>query len=131
MSTSGGCLAASYSGRERSSDARVRAAFFAAFTRFFLPRAEALWRAWRDSAREVAAESPSRCSAFLVARDRFGEGFPRRPLRVESRFAFLRVLAEVFDASGAGSSTPARRAFDRPIAMACFVLRAPCFPSRT
>jgi len=27
--------------------------------------------------------------------------------------------------------TPARRAFDKPIAIACFVDRAPCFPSRT
>ena len=28
------------------------------------------------------------------------------------------------------SSTPARRAFERPIAMACLAERAPCFPSR-
>src|SRR6185369_2133098 len=28
-------------------------------------------------------------------------------------------------------STPERRAFDSPMAMACFVDRAPCFPSRT
>src|SRR4029079_17467758 len=33
--------------------------------------------------------------------------------------------------SDGGSSTPARRAFDNPIAIACFVERAPCFPSRT
>jgi hypothetical protein len=32
---------------------------------------------------------------------------------------------------GGESFTPARRAFDSPIAIACFVDRAPCFPSRT
>jgi hypothetical protein len=32
---------------------------------------------------------------------------------------------------GGGSFTPARRAFDNPIAIACFVDRAPCLPSRT
>jgi hypothetical protein len=31
---------------------------------------------------------------------------------------------------GGASGTPARRAFDKPIAIACFVERAPCFPSR-
>jgi hypothetical protein len=31
---------------------------------------------------------------------------------------------------GAGKSTPARRAFDKPIAIACFDERAPCLPSR-
>jgi len=31
---------------------------------------------------------------------------------------------------GAASLTPARRAFDNPIAIACFVLAAPCLPSR-
>ena len=41
---------------------------------------------------------------------------------------FVRALAP---AAGAGSLTPARRAFDRPMAIACFVERAPCFPSRT
>jgi hypothetical protein len=31
---------------------------------------------------------------------------------------------------GGGSLTPARRALDNPMAMACLVERAPCFPSR-
>ena len=33
-------------------------------------------------------------------------------------------------AGGRPSLTPARRAFDRPMAIACFVERAPCLPSR-
>jgi hypothetical protein len=33
--------------------------------------------------------------------------------------------------SGGGSGTPARRAFDRPMAMAWRGERAPCFPPRT
>ncbi|PYQ08028.1 MAG: hypothetical protein DMF83_07870 [Acidobacteria bacterium] len=31
---------------------------------------------------------------------------------------------------GGGRGTPARRAFDRPMAIACLVERAPCLPSR-
>jgi len=38
------------------------------------------------------------------------------------------VLA--FARRGVRSFTPARRAFESPIAIACFVDRAPCFPSR-
>ena len=34
-------------------------------------------------------------------------------------------------AGGRGRLTPARLAFDRPIAIACFADRAPCSPSRT
>jgi hypothetical protein len=43
----------------------------------------------------------------------------------------LRFVLSVAEAGGGGSWTPARRAFDRPIAMACFADWAPCFPSRT
>jgi hypothetical protein len=32
---------------------------------------------------------------------------------------------------GGGSFTPARRAFESPMAIACFADLAPCFPSRT
>src|SRR5262249_17883474 len=64
-----------------------------------------------------AADRPSRFRAPLVARDRVAEG--------------LRLVAFVVWPLGfGGSSTPARRAFDNPIAIACFVLRAPCLPSR-
>ena len=51
---------------------------------------------------------------------------PLRPL-AESRSACLRVLSEVVPLLGGGSFTPARRALESPIAIACFVDRAPCF----
>jgi hypothetical protein len=45
--------------------------------------------------------------------------------------AALRRVEALALRGGAGSFTPDRRAFDRPMAIACFVERAPCFPSRT
>ena len=42
-----------------------------------------------------------------------------------------RDLAGVLRFGALGSFTPARRAFDNPIAIACLVERAPCLPSRT
>jgi hypothetical protein len=45
--------------------------------------------------------------------------------------AALRLVVLFALGGGAGSFTPARRAFDRPMAIACFVDRAPCFPSLT
>jgi len=62
-----------------------------------------------------------------MARDRFTDGrfFVAFRARVEVLLAFFA------DAPFRGIFTPARRAFDKPIAIACFVDRAPCFPSRT
>jgi hypothetical protein len=40
-------------------------------------------------------------------------------------------FVDAFPFFGGLSGTPARRAFDNPIAIACFVDRAPCLPSRT
>jgi hypothetical protein len=48
--------------------------------------------------------------------------------RADSALRFVDAFAL---AGGFGSFTPARRAFDSPIAMACFAERAPCLPSRT
>jgi len=45
-----------------------------------------------------------------------------------SWLAFFRTLPDPF---GGGSFTPARRAFDSPIAIACSVEATPCLPSRT
>jgi hypothetical protein len=65
----------------------------------------------------------------VIARDRFNEiGLRPRPfdrftdggLCPDERFAF----------GGGGRLTPALRAFESPIAIACFVERAPCLPSR-
>jgi hypothetical protein len=43
----------------------------------------------------------------------------------------LRLRLGALPFAGAASFTPARRALDRPIAVACFAERAPCFRSRT
>ena len=42
-----------------------------------------------------------------------------------------RVFAETLRLRGGLSGTPARRAFDKPMAMTCLVERAPCLPCRT
>jgi hypothetical protein len=44
--------------------------------------------------------------------------------------ALRRVFALTCPLRGARSLTPARRALLRPIAIACFVDRAPCLPAR-
>jgi hypothetical protein len=128
--------------------ARVRAAFRAAAERPAVPfvltalraaaersaadrfRAEA--RAWRESARFVVARRGSRRNALRVARARRADGRFAffRPL-ANARFADFRVSAGASPFFGAGNLTPARRALDRPIAIACLADRAPCFPSRT
>ena len=66
---------------------------------------------------------------LLAAFERAGDGRVVLPARALSRLApsFVRSLA-LF--GGGGSFTPARRAFDRPMAIACFAERAPCLPSR-
>ena len=103
--------------RRRPEAPFVRTAFAAAFRRLCLPRARALLRACRESDGPDAADRLSRLRTPLTARDRLAEG--------------LRFVAFVVLPLGLGPSfTPARRALDKPIAMACLVLRAPCFPSR-
>src|SRR2546423_1404798 len=109
---------------------RVLAAFFAARDRAAAGRFFAALCAWRESARFEAALRPSRFSACDVARERFADFlalffFPF----FRSRAACLRVFFDPF--FGGGKSTPARRAFERPIAIACLAERAPCLPSRT
>jgi len=47
---------------------------------------------------------------------------------MRSRFAWRRVRFEAAPFFGGGNFTPARRAFDKPIAIACLVERAPCSP---
>jgi hypothetical protein len=86
-------------------------------------------RAWFDSAFRDAERLPSCFSARLAARDRFADG-RRRELPARLADCALRFVDAFAPAGGFPSSTPDRRAFDRPIAMACFVDRAPCLPSR-
>jgi hypothetical protein len=72
----------------------------------------------------------SRFSTLRIARERRRDGcLPACPARLAD-FALFFVEALAL-AGGRGSFTPARRAFDKPIAIACFVERAPCLPSRT
>src|ERR1051325_5295820 len=77
-----------------------------------------------------AAEWPSRWSALVMALERFTLGrLPRRMLP-GCEILVDRVRFDFVPVFGGGTSTPARRALDRPMAMACFVDRAPCLPSR-
>ena len=127
---------------------RVRAALAAALARPLAPlvrdacfdeaercageRTLAAARAWRAIARGDAASAPSRFSVFNDARDRLvtellrdGAALPR----ARSRDARFRTEADALPARGGGKLTPARLAFDRPMAMACFAERAPWIPS--
>lgn len=108
---------------------RVRAAFLAALDRAAGPRRRATLRPCVDNRRLDAAERPSFRNARLVARDRLRDGrFPfLRPL-ARSRLACLLVLFE--PCAGGGNLTPARRALESPMAMACSGDRAPCSPDR-
>src|ERR671914_995258 len=117
-------LAAFLAAAERLAGPLVRAAFFAAAERWDALRRRALARACRESDLGDAADRPSRLSALLIARDRLADGrfcALRRPVE-------RRVFAAAFPFFGI--FTPARRALDSPIAIACLVDRAPCLPSR-
>jgi hypothetical protein len=124
----------------------VRALFFAAAERPFAPLVRtALWAAAErdaalrrlaarlaccDSARREAALRGSRFSTCLTARETRGR---RRVLRRPwpASYAYLalrRVRALALPFLGGGRSMPARRASDRPIAMACCGDLAPCSP---
>ena len=111
----------------------VRAALRAAAERALEERWLAAERACFESELEEAAECPSRFSACEVARDRLADAFARAGApcpRAKARAALLRVLSDVAPFAGGFRLTPARRAFDKPIAIACFVERAPCLPAR-
>jgi hypothetical protein len=111
---------------------RVRAAFFAAADRSVALRRRAASRACPASAGFDAACLPSLFSAWVVARLRLGDDRRLSPslVRAYSRLACCRVFSGTVPLSGGGSFTPARRALERPMAIACLVERAPCFPSR-
>lgn len=69
-------------------------------------------------------------SAFLAPLDLVGEArlpaLPDFAALVSCAALRLTVLEAVFDGL---TLTPSRRALDRPMAMACWVLFAPCLPS--
>jgi len=93
-------------------------------------RLRAAVRVCRDNASGEAAAALSRWRAFTVARDRLAEGFFPESAFSRSRCALRRVASEVLPGFGGANFTPARRALESPMAMACFVERAPCFPAR-
>jgi hypothetical protein len=108
---------------------RVRAAL-RADALFALPeRVRAADSACRRRALRDAARWPWRRSACRVARARRGDCFRWRAPAFSAELA-LRFVAAL-ELRDAGNFTPARLAFDRPIAMACFAFFAPCLPSRT
>jgi hypothetical protein len=119
--------AAFFAAIERSRGPFVRAARCAERERLAAERCRADTVPWRERARFDAVRRGSRFSARLIARERFAEG------RLRLVRAAPDDLAPDFraDFPFAGTRTPARRALERPIAIACFADRAPCFPSRT
>ena len=89
-------------------------------------------RAWRDKARCDAAERGWRFQGSLR-----GAGSGRGRFLTAGALSFceialccFRVRSATLPFLGGGNFTPARRAFEWPIAIACFADAAPCFPSR-
>ena len=109
---------------------RVRAAFFAAAERERAERCPATRFACLDNACLDAERRLSRLSARFVARERFRDGFLRLPARPFARSRFAWRFVRCAPRFGGGNFTPARRALDRPMAIACSGDRAPCSPSR-
>jgi len=107
----------------------VRSAFFAAALRSRALRWRAALRVCADSARRETDDRGSRRSAPRTAPCRRADRSCRRCPRERSRRALRRAPAELL--LGAGTFTPERRAFESPIAIACFEERAPCRPPRT
>jgi hypothetical protein len=108
----------------------VAAPLRAAWRRLDAGLRRAAARACLESAGFDAAERPSRARARLTARDLRAEVRPPPRFALDrSRFACFRVR-ELAPRFGGGSFTPARLASESPMAMACLVDRAPCFPSR-
>jgi hypothetical protein len=124
-------LAPFFAAARRLAGPLVRAAFLADADLLAALRRRAADRACLASAWGDAALWPSRLSRFSIARERRGDVFLLPPLlafRV-SRAAARRVSSEVVPFLGGFSFTPARRALDRPMAIACLVELAPCLPS--
>jgi hypothetical protein len=121
----------------RAAAERLEAPLVLAALRAAAERSERLRRAAADRpcfARAFleAADLPSCRNARVMARERLLDGpcLPPRPARY-ALAALRRVFSGTVPFSGGGRSTPARRAFDNPMATACFDERTPCLPCRT
>jgi hypothetical protein len=78
-------------------------------------------RAWRESAWRDAVLRGSRFNAREIARERVADFLrlpPVRPARAAALALWI-VFSLARPGFGGGRGTPARRAFDRPIAIAC------------
>jgi hypothetical protein len=105
---------------------RVRAALRAACDRLDAVRLRAEDFACDDNARCDTPLRPSFFKAPTVARERFLDG-----ARLRDALPFVCFSAEAVPDGAEGTLTPAFLAFESPMAIACFGLRTPCFPSRT
>src|SRR5215468_7632554 len=95
-------------------------AFIADWWRDRLPRRRAAVCAYLERLLLEAAALPSRLSAAEIALERTLDGFRRGCLPFcRSRLACACVLEEALPLLGTGNFTPARRALDSPIAIAC------------
>jgi hypothetical protein len=105
---------------------------FFAVDRLVRARRRAVERACLERAFGEAAARLSRLSARVVARERLGDAGRCSPVSAfsYSRAAWRRVLSDTVPGRGGASFTPARRALESPMAIACLVERAPCLPSR-
>jgi hypothetical protein len=122
-------LAAFRAAARRTRGPFVRAAFRADARRSAAERRFADAFACRDNAADDATRRLSRFNAWTLARARRLDGRERR-LALRLAVAALRFVEALALRGGGPSLTPDRRAFERPIAIACLVDRAPCFPSR-
>ena len=114
--------------RRRPLEPFVRAARSAAARRFEADLRRAAVRACLESALRETEDRRSFFNAARVARERDVDGRRRADREADAALRFVEALA-LF--GGRGIFTPARRAFERPIATACCGDRAPCLPSRT
>jgi hypothetical protein len=116
---------------DRSRGPFVLAAFLADADLSIPVRLRAALRACVESAFFDAEERGSFFRASRTALERLAEVFlvPRAPARSALR-ALFRLPADARPFLGGGTRTPARRAFESPIAIACSGDSAPCLPSR-
>ena len=123
--------AAFFAAAERPRPPLVRAARRAAAERLARVRFCAAERACRDRDFLDAADLPARLSAPWLALERRRDVCPvvLRPA-ANARLALLRAFPGTVPFFGGVRRTPARRALDKPIAIACLVEPAPCLPCR-
>jgi hypothetical protein len=108
----------------------VLAAFFAEADRLSADLFLAADFAWRERADFDTVDVGSLFRAFTRALDLVREIGSCLRAFSDSRIAFVRVFSGTDPFFGGSSFTPALRASESPIAMACFVDLAPCSPFR-